>query len=481
MPFSFQNNVVLYIDEKIAHYINILAMNMKKHLLFLLLCVHFTYFFAQSCTPDTSYTQVGIWPDTLLPGCVGAPYNQSLTIVFPKQITLSGNVQNILSAEIVQSVGLPSSLQWQCGNSNCMYAGGSTGCFSIVGTPDSVGIYPLAFVIQLTVQGLSNAVFDTLTAPALHIVPALTFQVIGINDATCGNQDGSAALYAYGDYPPFGYHWDNGQNGSVAITLPAGIQGIEISNAIGCKYRTLLTIESEGGPIATLTAQPILCAGINSGSIQTQIVSGTPPFSYSWSNGDTTATLSGLAPGNYIVAISDALDCTQIYSETLISPEPLTYTIQSQPCSNLSTPDGSAQMLVSGGVQPYTFSWSNGGVTFDNTHLSPGDYEVWVTDGNGCSVQTMITISLQSSVNTAPNVTFSIIPNPALDNFSLTSAGLLLVEIQVFDNLGNRIFYMQDNITALNLSTAQWVEGFYWVMIRDSEGRVGKKCLVVGR
>jgi PKD repeat protein len=51
------------------------------------------------------------------------------------------------------------------------------------------------------------------------------------------------------------------------------------------------------------------CGTCADGSVNSTVSGGTPPYSYLWSNGDTTVNLSGLLPGIYTVCVTDSNNC----------------------------------------------------------------------------------------------------------------------------------------------------------------------------
>jgi len=133
------------------------------------------------------------------------------------------------------------------------------------------------------------------------------------------------------------------------------------------------------------TVAEISCYGANDGFISTQLSGGTAPFSYSWSNGAETSTISNLSPGNYNVTITDNYNCPYTESFTINEPVQLSGNITSNNQRYYQTNDGSASVTnVVGGVPPYSYNWSNGATTTVVNNLAPGNYSVDVIDANGC-------------------------------------------------------------------------------------------------
>ena len=68
-------------------------------------------------------------------------------------------------------------------------------------------------------------------------------------------------------------------------------------------------------------------------------------------------------------------------------------------CQSPGFNNGSIDLTVSGGIAPYTYSWSNGAITQDISGLTTGNYEVTVTDFNGCIKTASVTVNLPPALN----------------------------------------------------------------------------------
>ena len=150
-----------------------------------------------------------------------------------------------------------------------------------------------------------------------------------------------------------------------------------VSQAIRLAQMPALVISASGSDV--------LCFGQGSASVAAQTFSGQAPYQYTWSNGSTEQMMTGVAAGNYMVTISDALGCSAATSATVIEAPQLIAGIISLPVSCFNGSDGQVIAAASGGTSPYTFSWENG--TSGNTiqGLSAGNYQLTITDGHGCT------------------------------------------------------------------------------------------------
>jgi gliding motility-associated-like protein len=146
----------------------------------------------------------------------------------------------------------------------------------------------------------------------------------------------------------------------------------------------------------------ISCFSSGDGSIIANVTSGTPPFSYSWSpSGDTSQSSSNLSAGTYTVIVTDSIGCLDTASVTLTEPTVLTAYISDSVdilCNGIST--GHATVTVGGATPPYSYAWSPAGGTNNvSSNLPAGTYHVLVTDANGCTYTTQITLEEPPALN----------------------------------------------------------------------------------
>jgi hypothetical protein len=155
---------------------------------------------------------------------------------------------------------------------------------------------------------------------------------------------------------------------------------------------------------ASLLKQDVSCNGAADGSLAVRIEEGKEPFTYQWSNNLTTAQTSGLTAGTYTVVVRDASGAEIELKETIGEPELLQLSGVIQPATCKGVNDGGVEITITGGTQPYTYTWSNGATTKDLREAGSGTYLLTVKDANGCSTQKVfsITNTSQISVSFAP-------------------------------------------------------------------------------
>jgi hypothetical protein len=119
------------------------------------------------------------------------------------------------------------------------------------------------------------------------------------------------------------------------------------------------------------------------GSITTNVSGSTMPYTYNWSNNETTATISNLSAGNYTVTVTGANGCSKTQAFT-VNATGGSLTINGV-VTDAGCVKGSITTSVSGGTGPYTYAWSNGKTTANITNLNAGTYTVTASDNGGCT------------------------------------------------------------------------------------------------
>ncbi len=119
--------------------------------------------------------------------------------------------------------------------------------------------------------------------------------------------------------------------------------------------------------------------------------SGGCNFTYDWSDGlPSTQDQSGLAVGTYSVTVTNEdTGCDESLEITIEDSAPMTcYMVEKSPISEYGGSNGVLGAWVDGGTGPFEFNWNNGGDEAILYNLSAGDYQVTITDANGCTCET---------------------------------------------------------------------------------------------
>ncbi|MFK7772937.1 MAG: T9SS type A sorting domain-containing protein [Saprospiraceae bacterium] len=216
-----------------------------------------------------------------------------------------------------------------------------------------------------------------------------------------GGMDGSVTLDVWGGAGGYTFNWSNGATTQNITNVLAGPYSVTVTDTNGCTSSSEVNVDSPS-PI-TLNVQGIgnvSCNGESNGSIFADAFGGNPGYTYIWNNGATGSFIDSLGAGTYFATITDATGCTGIGSVTVNEPEILeTFTFGSSVCNGSN--DGTANVVVSGGTQPFLYAWSTGATTPEIENLTPGTYYVTVNDVNQCVIEDSITINLNANILTS--------------------------------------------------------------------------------
>lgn len=131
------------------------------------------------------------------------------------------------------------------------------------------------------------------------------------NNIGCGTPMGSIDATVTGGVPPYGYYWSNGANTQDLSNLIGGQYICTVTDQNNCHGYIIVNItDSTSGFYPYINAVQPNCT--NNGSLTATPNGGQPPYTYLWSNGGTTATISGLAAGNYSLTMSDNSGCQNV-------------------------------------------------------------------------------------------------------------------------------------------------------------------------
>ncbi len=263
-------------------------------------------------------------------------------------------------------------------------------------TANASGLRAGTFTLKVTdVNGCTTSVSVTINQPG-----ELTASITG-SDAKCfGSANGTATTIPVGGTSPYTYLWNDpaAQTTQTATGLTAGTYQVRVSDANGCIATATYTINQ---PTAALTASAVgvdaKCFGGNNGIATVTASGGTAPYIYLWNDlaTQTTPSATGLAAGTYSVTVTDINGCSSSASVTIGQPTPITATTSGTDLNCFGGTDGTASVTVTGGTTPYSYQWNDllAQTTQTATGLSAGLYKVIITDANGCTFTSSITLN----------------------------------------------------------------------------------------
>lgn len=251
----------------------------------------------------------------------------------------------------------------------------------------SAGEYVITITDALGCPKVFTIIIDD--APVFRIDP-------DVKQISCfGEKDAHIRLNLVGGETPVSLVWDDDVTAGVERNnLGPGKYTVSITDAKSCVIKeTYLIVEPPLLELKSTVSNPLNCTAADTGAINLIVTGGTPPFTYSWSNGASTEDLENLIPGNYTVTVIDANGCKQEETWKITRFEQLTPTIEVLTDFNCDTKYVKQTFVghVKGGIPPYTLSWSDGIVTGTNGEImntnNNGLVLFKVTDSFGCEAE----------------------------------------------------------------------------------------------
>ncbi|HHM21404.1 MAG TPA: hypothetical protein ENJ20_05210, partial [Bacteroidetes bacterium] len=231
------------------------------------------------------------------------------------------------------------------------------------------------------------------------------------NPGCSGSNTGSVTAIASGGFSPYIYVWSTGDTAATVNDLPAGTYYVTATDDFGCVSNDSTELITADSISIMAEAQNPSCPGAANGSIQITASNGAPPYSYLWNTGDTTATLTGLSPGIYIVSVTDTLNCLAVDTSVLAAPLLMELSVSSTDESECGAHDGTASVdVLTGGASPLSYLWSNGDTTSSINGLSSGIYYITVTDANDCSAVDSTEVDAPVTLNVSITGTEKVCP-----------------------------------------------------------------------
>lgn len=211
------------------------------------------------------------------------------------------------------------------------------------------------------------------------------------------SENGEIQVNVNGGKKPYAYLWNNGETSPKIENLVAGNYSITVTDD---QSKTITEVIELTQPelteinITYTSLEPSYFSA-SDGSIDISISGGAPPYSFMWSNNDTTEDLYNIPAGEYTLTVTDNVEQTKSETITLNEPdeEQLYIEYTTQDVSVFGAEDGSIDVTIYGGIPPYTFEWSNGLNTEDLFNITAGTYELTVTDNQSNTAQESFTIN----------------------------------------------------------------------------------------
>ena len=233
------------------------------------------------------------------------------------------------------------------------------------------------------------------------------------------------------------------------------------------------------------------CFGDNSGTLTFSIQQGTPPFDYNWRKVNSTINgqgmlvninqdeiITGLGSGTYLITVTDGFGNDVIIIGTVNEPLALAATADVSDFSGYNVScnggqNGSINVNMTGGTQPYSYLWPDGSLTKNISGLAAGDYNVTLSDVNGCPLFYVININEPPSLS----LQFTTV-DPNCD-------GLNTGSIKVVNSAGGIIpyeFKLNNGTFEKELTFEGLQDGQYLISMKDGNGCIDTtQALLTGK
>ena len=267
--------------------------------------------------------------------------------------------------------------------------------------PTVTGLSPGDYIV--TIEDGSGCAIDS--AFTITEEPPVTITIDNTLDPGCSDAtDGSIEITIADGTEPYVIAW-SGPNGFSSdqedlAALEAGTYDLLVTDDNGCTALASVDLTGPEAIVADETITDLQCFGDTNGAISIVLSGGESPFETDWTgpNGFISGNedISNLQEGDYTLVVTDDSGCEATFVFTLAQPEEIVVDATVLPITCNGSDDGSIEILITGGTNPYTIDWSGpNGFFSDQTlisNLEPGDYNLLVIDDAGCNVTALFTI-----------------------------------------------------------------------------------------
>ena len=261
------------------------------------------------------------------------------------------------------------------------------------------------------------------------------------------------------------YIWNTGDTTQTININNPGIYAVSVSTNNGCQGTdTLEVIKSEILFESIISHE--LCYDSCDASI---MISSDPNYQFQWSNGMNTNNIFNLCSGNYIVTITDELQCT--FVQEFIVDAGYSFEVE------IGIMENEATAMPNGGVGPYTFLW-NTGETTESIHVSGNQiYTVTVIDNNGCGAMSSIHFTSNGS-SLSPKLP-KLFPNPTNDYLNIDYQDIknIVKNISIIDLQAKQKLFFDFSIQNIDIRPLE--PGIYFVRIRTTKGCIDQRLIVL--
>ncbi|TNE62703.1 MAG: hypothetical protein EP344_04835 [Bacteroidetes bacterium] len=253
----------------------------------------------------------------------------------------------------------------------------SGGLFAVI---NDTGTLPTPYNLQTAfpATGIPECAYENNLDSFTYEVPTQPF-TLGSDISIC-----SDTVFTLSPGPGYAsYSWQDGSTDSTFQVTGYGLYWVEVEDVCSGLQQDSVFVDTSGVPQITLSAVDGDCAGTPAAAGVTGFNAVTP-LAFQWSNGDTTAWISGLVSGTYQVLATDANGCSTVGSVSVNAVDQLVVSTATTEIA-CAGGTGSITLNVVSGAAPFTYIWQDSSSSETLSDALAGTYLVTVTDANGCS------------------------------------------------------------------------------------------------
>ncbi len=318
-----------------------------------------------------------------------------------------------------------------------------------------------------------------------------------MNEISCyGEADGKIKAVTASDNNPFDFNWSAGIRNvkmdaeDIIDNLVAGKYNVTVTDNSGCVgvSNDINLDQPDEIRIYDVDINEILCFGDNSGMIEIEVEGGVKPYSIIWNGG----TLSGskiikLLSGSYQASVTDNNGCVFLADTIFLAqPDEIKVKIVTMD-AHKGNSDGSAILLIEGGVSPYEVVWdtnANDQSGVQAFNLSKGWYSATITDDNGCIRKVQVYINeIPVSTEEVAGEHLFVYPNPAKDYVVVESSAYVgdIKNISIIDMNGKKQhdYEIYDFNNAKKLMISNLNSGIYIIHVETLRQHFYKKIIIL--
>jgi hypothetical protein len=273
-----------------------------------------------------------------------------------------------------------------------------------------------------------------------------------------GESNGSIDLIVSGGTPSYKYVWSNGDTLEDLFNIPSGVYVVSVTDAKGCTATDTVDVSQPLPLYTTGFVKEVSCFGYGDGFIDITAYGGTLPYFFEWSVGPITEDLGSLSGGTYTVTVTDGNGCTVNAPYSVYEPQKLVVDVLKTDALCFGTNTGTVTSVVTGGLYPYYYLWSNLSVDSFQTGVGAGKYVVIVTDSNYCR-------AVDSAIVTQPT---QIVVNANVLDAKCNGVADGSIDISVAGGVGPYTYVWAHGPTTDDLSNV--AAGTYTLVVTDATG-----------